>query len=344
MNSFSTVIIKIMIYQTVLALALAATGSATLFTKEAAHAKYMWEAFKSEYRREYQTMEEETQRFGFFFDNMKAADERNEAELKAGGSAVHGITKFSDLSQAEFRSRYLTADIKMKTDKKQPPATTKPPKTDAGLVDWTGIYTTPLKDQGYCGSCWAFSATEQIESDSMRTLGTSYILSPEQITQCDDTSFGCSGGWTESAYAYVKRAGGMETEANYPYTSYQGVTGSCKSKDADFVVGLTGFNTITGESNMAAYVQTTGPLSVCLDANTWNSYTGGIMSVCGQSVDHCVQAVGVDVGGGYWKVRNSWGTSWGESGFILLAYGANTCDITYDPTWTQVSHRGALLD
>jgi len=88
---------------------------------------------------------------------------------------------------------------------------------------------------------------------------------------------------------------------------------------------------------MASYVQSTGPLSVCLDANTWNSYTGGIMSVCGQSVDHCVQAVGVDAStGGYWKVRNSWGTSWGESGYIRLAYGKNTCAITNDPTYASV--------
>ncbi len=76
---------------------------------------------------------------------------------------------------------------------------------------------------------------------------------------------------------------------------------------------------------------------MCLDASTWNTYHGGIMSACPKQVDHCVQAVGVDAStGGYWKVRNSWGTSWGESGFIRLAYGANTCDITNDPTWVTV--------
>jgi len=202
------------------------------------------------------------------------------------------------------------------------------------LVDWTGTYTTPVKNQGYCGSCWAFSATEQIESDSMRTLGTSYILSPEQITQCDTTSYGCNGGWSEHAYAYVKSAGGIETEASYPYTSYYGTTGTCSYTASKSVITVSGYTTVSGEANMAAYVQATGPLSVCLDASSWNSYTGGIMTVCGTSVDHCVQAVGVyPTTGGYWKVRNSWGTSWGESGFIRLAYGANTCDITNDPTY-----------
>lgn len=199
--------------------------------------------------------------------------------------------------------------------------------------------------QGYCGGCWGFSATEQVESDGMRLLGTDFILSPEQVIQCDKTSQGCNGGWTEHAYQYLESAGGQETEASYPYTSYSGSTGTCKVNSKDFVVKITGYSTIGGasasaiESNMASYVQATGPLSVCLDASTWSSYTSGIMSAatCGTSVDHCVQAVGVEAGtGGYWKVRNQWGTSWGENGFIRLAYGTNTCDITNDPTHVTV--------
>lgn len=189
--------------------------------------------------------------------------------------------------------------------------------------------------QGYCGSCWAFSATEQIESDAIRQLGLAYQLSAEQITQCASAAFGCGGGWTEVAYGYVKTAGGMVTEAVYPYTSYQGVTGTCRVDTSQAVVGITGFTTLNGESQMASYVQSTGPLSVCVDASTWNAYNGGVMSVCGKSVNHCVQAVGVDVASGYWKVRNSWGTGWGESGFIRLAYGSNTCAITNDPTYVQ---------
>jgi C1A family cysteine protease len=174
----------------------------------------------------------------------------------------------------------------------------------------------------------------------MRTLGTNYILGEEQIIQCDKTSQGCNGGWTEHAYDYVKNAGGLETEAAYPYTSYQGVTGSCKANKSLFVVKVKSYSTISGEANMASYVQSTGPLSVCLDASTWSTYTGGVMTAatCGNSVDHCVQAVGVDTTAGYWKVRNQWGTSWGEAGFIQLAYGTNTCDITNDPTYVVVSN------
>jgi len=266
---------------------------------------------------------------------LKVIDERNYAE---NGTAVHGINKFSDMSQDEFASRYLNAKPNPNRERFAVKEITSEPK-GTSVVDWSGVLTTPVKDQGYCGSCWAFSATEQIESDAMRTLGKTWLLSAEQITQCDSTSYGCGGGWTEHAYNYVKKEGGLEQEDDYPYTSgTNGVTGSCHSDSKKEVVGVSGYTTINGESQMASYVESTGPLSVCLDANSWSSYKSGIMSSCGHQVDHCVQAVGVDTGsGGYWKVRNSWGTSWGESGYIRLAYGKNTCDITNDPTYTKVS-------
>jgi len=271
-------------------------------------------------------------------ENLKVVDARNAAELKAGGNAVHGITKFSDLSQVEFETRYLLADPTMKTKEGRVYAEKMAaPVSTMGAVNWAGIYTTPVKDQGYCGSCWAFSATEQIESEMMRLKGVTQLLSAEQITQCDKTSFGCGGGWTEHAYNYVVRAKGMSTEADYPYSSYQGATGTC-SDDAHAKVStsaISGYVTVNGEDQMASYMQSTGPLSVCLDANTFNSYKGGILTTCGNQVDHCVQAVGVDLSAStpYWIVRNSWGTTWGEAGYIRIAYGKNLCAIASDPTY-----------
>jgi C1A family cysteine protease len=325
-----------MIYQVAVALTLVALASAKLYSDDAVVQKYAWEQFKVTHVKSYDTMEEEQRHFTIFLENLRVADLRNERERKAGGNAVHGITKFSDLSQAEFESQFLTADLSMKSKDTQVDKTVRAAAT-ATVVDWSGIYTTPVKDQGYCGSCWAFSATEQIESDTMRTLATTYILSPEQITQCTTTCYGCGGGWTERAFSYAEK-NAIVQNSDYPYTSYQGITGVCNANTAFGVVKVNNYVTISGESNMAAYVESTGPLSVCLDANSWNSYTGGIMSVCGQSVDHCVQAVGVyATTGGYWKVRNSWGTSWGENGYIRLAYGQNTCDITNDPIYTSVT-------
>jgi C1A family cysteine protease len=103
------------------------------------------------------------------------------------------------------------------------------------------------------------------------------------------------------------------------------------------MIAVSSYNTIKGESATASYVQKTGPLSVCVDASTWNSYNGGIMKSCGKKVNHCVQAVGVDASSsGYWKLRSSWGTKSGESGFIRLAYGQDMCAITNDPTYAVV--------
>jgi len=325
-----------MIYQTVLAAALVATASARLYIEDSAAQKTLWESFKTEHKRSYATMEEENHRFAVFLENLKVADLRNEREKKAGGSAVHGITQFSDMSQAEFESTMLTADITMRSTDVEVDTTVRVADTTGALVDWSGKLTTPVKNQGYCGSCWAFSATEQIESDTMRLLGKTYVLSPEQITQCTTGCYGCNGGFTEKAFTYAKSKAIVQ-ESTYPYTSYYGKTGTCAVDTSKGVVKVSAYKTLSGESNMASYVQSTGPLSVCLDASSWNSYTGGIMSSCSKSVDHCVQAVGVDASSsGYWKVRNSWGTSWGESGYIRLKYGQNTCAITNDPIYTTV--------
>lgn len=319
-----------------------ASSAPTLYTEDKTQLKAAWESFKTEFGRKYDTMDDETRRFNLFVENLRTADLRNSQEAKEGGSAIHGVTRFSDMSQSEFEASMLTSDPSMKTNGAEVAVIDRPVDATAGLVDWTGKYTTPVKDQGYCGSCWAFSATEQIESDAIRTAGftTANLLSPQQITSCDSTSQGCNGGWTERAYDYVKKAGGLETNADYPYTSYQGTTGTCKATASKYVVTVNSYTTIKGESAMASYVQATGPLSVCVDASKWNSYRGGIVTSCGNRVDHCVQAVGVDAStGGYWKVRNSWGTSWGESGYIRLAYGKNTCAITNDPTYASVSKK-----
>ena len=283
--------------------------------------RYMWAEWMRSFNKQYSSPAIAEQRFAYFVANLKLADERNQQEIDKGGNAVHGITKFFDQDAEEFRKYFLGSKSgKAPTDanttaltemRKVAPPTGKPVE-DGAFVNWAGVLTTPVKDQGYCGSCWAFSATEQIESDSMRTLKSDFILSPEQITQCAPIAQGCGGGWTEVAYGYVKKAGGIETDAAYPYTSYLGVTGECHVEKSQEVVTVNSFTTVSGETDMANYVLSTGPLSVCLDANNWSTYTGGIMTVCGQQVDHCVQAVGVDTSstGGYWIVRNSWGTSW----------------------------------
>ena len=157
----------------------------------------------------------------------------------------------------------------------------------------------------------------------MRTLSVTKILAPQQMVECDKTSSGCNGGLQERAYNYVKRAGGQEEETNYPYTSgTDGSTNTCSSDSSKYVLTVTDYTTLATESDMAAYVKSTGPVSIAIDASTWSSYTGGIMTTCGTSINHAVQAVGVDdsSSGGYWKVRNSW-----SEVRLLLLFSALLC-------------------
>mmetsp|Transcript_81175 Transcript_81175/g.161929 ORF Transcript_81175/g.161929 Transcript_81175/m.161929 type:complete len:267 (-) Transcript_81175:78-878(-) len=260
----------------VLALALSTSASAmiTHFTNSTGSLKFGFEEFKNDFAKTYASEDEEATRFAAFVSNLHLIDARNKAEVAAGGTAVHGITKFADLSPEEFKARYLTSEPNVDT-RRPVIGHIKPLPVGATIdQDWRGIYTTPVKNQGYCGSCWAFSATEQIETDYWIASGKEVVLSPQQITSCDATSFGCNGGLTERAYSYVVRAGGIEPDADYPYTSgTAGVTGSCKADAVENVVKITGYHTVSssasGESTMASYVGATGPLSICVDAELW---------------------------------------------------------------------------
>lgn len=286
--------------------------------------KSLFEDFKKEHQKTYISRAEESLRFDVFVNNLRLIEERNDLERLSGGSAVHGITQFADLSPTEFENIFLNYIPSSEEDDVE--TIFMHVNASAGLVDWTGKYTTAIKNQGGCGSCWAHAATEQIESDAIRLLGKSYQLSTQQATSCDKNSGGCNGGSIESAYNYVKQVGGIETESAYPYTSSNGVTGTCSANASKFVVGVSAYTHISGETSMASYVQSTGPLAIVIDASTLGSYKGGIISTCGTNINHAVQAVGVDASSnGYWKVRNSWGSTWGESGYFRMAYNKNMC-------------------
>jgi len=141
------------------------------------------------------------------------------------------------------------------------------------------------------------------------------------------------------AMEYIMSVSGQEEEVSYPYTSGANMdTGVCTYDGSKAVATISNYYIISDadiETNMAAYVQSTGPLSICVDASQWSFYRSGVMTICGNSIDHAVQAVGVNTDEGYWKIRNTWGTSWGEDGYIRVAYGSNTCGLTFSSIYTE---------
>jgi hypothetical protein len=137
-----------MIYQLFVAVALVATVSGKIYTEDPVQQKFLWDGFKNEHLKNYDTLENETHRFHVFLENLKLADLRNEIETKRGGKASHGITKFSDMSQAEFEANFLTADPTMAaTTGKNIWTVEKPVDSSLGLINWAGVFTTPVKDQ-----------------------------------------------------------------------------------------------------------------------------------------------------------------------------------------------------
>lgn len=192
--------------------------------------------------------------------------------------------------------------------------------------------------------CWAFSATEQLESQYFQTYGTLKELSPQQVTSCTTTCAGCGGGNPIDAWFYVNTYGGQDSSSSYPYLS--GITtqtGTCTAKKTDVTedvsktVGYYISRMPAQEANMLKQIEAS-PMSVCVDAELWQTYEGGIITAssgCGTTIDHAVQATGYNAEGDYWIVRNSWGADWGEKGFVYVQYGSNVCGITHQATITD---------
>jgi len=281
------------------------------------------------------TPEEYQRRLAIFTSNLDLIQQLNE---NAESGATFSLNKFADLSPQEFKAYYLGYVPSSQEIEELELSTEAVPDT----FDWISKgKVTPVKNQEQCGSCWAFSATENIESVWMiakdLTPSTFKPLAPQQIVDCDKRDGGCNGGNPPTAYEYIIEAGGQDTEASYPYHA---VNQACQFKPADVEAKITSYKTISNEADMKTATATVSPLSICVDAAQWQFYSSGVMtpSQCGTSLDHCVQVVGYDtsVTPPYWNVRNSWGTDWGMSGFIRLEYGHNTCGLTEETTTAVV--------
>lgn len=197
-------------------------------------------------------------------------------------------------------------------------------------IDWTTVanVVTPVRDQGQCGACWAFSAVAALESFRFQAYGTiNASYSEQQLVDCSNKygNQGCNGGWMNSAFNYVK-ANGITTKRAYPYTSRTtNRAGSCKIIGGSF--RISGYKDVTKTCDAVAAALSYRPLSVAVDATNWSPYKSGIFSSCGNAVNHAVLLVGVT--NTTWRIKNSWNTWWGESGYMRLnaTAGNNACAI-----------------
>jgi len=312
--------------QTIALLALfVAAASAAVVTLDT---EFSFSAWKLKFNKNYlSATEEETRKFIF---------EKNAAYIQQHNSQGHsftlGMNQFGDLTNAEFQAKYLTKMNASRTgDKFDLTATANP-----SSVDWrTKGYVTPIKDQGQCGSCWSFSAAAGIEGAHFKATGNLVSFSEQNLVDCStaEGNQGCNGGLMDYAFTYVIKNKGLDTEASYPYTARDG---SCRYKPDTSGGTIKSFVDVTSgsEADLETASATIGPISVAIDAshNSFQFYKSGIYSepLCSsKNLDHGVTLVGYGTStAAYWIVKNSWGTSWGNQGYIEMTKDKrNQCGI-----------------
>lgn len=278
-------------------------------------------------------------------DAMRANYEENVAKIEAWNAdpeetATFGVNQFSGMSEEEFASKYLTRGT---------PTTSGLPSLGlhehdgsalAATLDWSAKgATTPVKDQKQCGGCWSFAATGGLEGAKFVSTGQLTSLSEQQFLDCDKTDQGCGGGLEYDGWKYFKtHNSAICTESSYPY---RGRNGACQSSSCTAGIpagGITGITHVSKNANALKSAVQGQPISIGVDAGAWQSYRSGVLTKrCGRSLDHSVLLVGYDESGSYWKVKNSWGQSWGESGFIRLTMTGDQCGVYDDASFPTVS-------
>jgi cathepsin L len=303
--------------------------------------KSQFEAFEKQFGKSYKDSSERLTRFAIFSQNLKEIENHNRLR---GSSWTKTVNQFADMTHEEFNQAmngYINAP--------------KPGMAFAKVKDAVKVEDLPaswdwrdkgaisdVKDQGYCGSCWAFATIESIESYLQIESGNSAVeeLSAQHITSCTPNplecggSGGCKGSIPQLGFVYTQLFG-LTKEEDYPYTSGNlGITGSCdySPNSMDTLATLRGYETLERNSYEAVmnHIVNVGPLSVAVDASGWSFYGGGVFDGCSYDrnieINHAVQLVGYGTDaseGDYWIVRNSWGSRWGENGYIRLKREAN---------------------
>jgi len=280
-----------------------------------------FEAFKNDYNRKYNNEDEEKQRKAIFSENYRSIVAYNKMKY----NFKLGVNKFADMTLAEFKKNYLAKPEKvhlLEVDWFAPVKT-----VDNETVDWEALgKTSPIRDQGNCGSCWTFSSIAATESLYAIKANTKPVaLSEQMLVDCCKTSLsdGCNGGERWQAFEYITE-NGIAERVDYPYKARNEI---CKEREVKKFMKLNHYHNITkgSPSEMAEAVKTR-PVSIGLNASpfAFMFYKEGILDrgCPSDEINHGVVIVGYGIDEAtklpYWKVRNSWSKGWGKDGHIYI--------------------------
>ncbi|XP_036847143.2 procathepsin L-like isoform X2 [Manis javanica] len=306
----------------------------------------LWSQWTATHGKLYGKNEEEW-RQAVWAKNLEMIDRHNEEYALGKHSFTMAMNAFGDMTNEEFRQAMNTVQKqKYETGEVFPvPSLAEIPPS----VDWREKgYVTPVKNQGWCGSCWAFSATGALEGQMFRKTGKLVPLSEQNLVDCSghQGNGGCRGGTANFAFQYVIDNRGLDSEQSYPY---HGKNEPCKYKPEYSAANVTGFHGIPAqEKDLEVTVANVGPISVSIDASkqTFQFYKEGIYydaNCSSQNQDHAVLVVGYGFEGAesddnkYWIVKNSWGTGWGMNGYVKMAKDRNNhCGIASAASYPTV--------
>jgi len=315
-----------------------------------------WGAFKLTHQKQYTSETEEKFRMKIFMENAHQVAKHNQLYERGLVSFKLGVNKYSDMLHHEF---VKTLNGFNRTGGLMTIGDDDGDDDDGGIfivpahitlpnsVDWRNEgAVTPVKDQGHCGSCWSFSATGSLEGQHFRKTGKLVSLSEQNLVDCSTKygNNGCNGGLMDNAFKYIKHNHGIDTEETYPYLAEDE---KCHYKPRNSGATDRGFTDIESgsESALQSAVATVGPISIAIDASrpTFQMYSAGVYydpECSNVSLDHGVLLVGYgvdEVGGDYWLVKNSWGPSWGDNGYIKMARNKdNHCGVATQASFPLV--------